>query len=98
MKILLGPQGEPIFTDEDFRALPDSAVASGTDRAEYATKKPLVGPQGELIYPSLDAVCPTCGQPFPEETCSQPGEEPDGFDDPDNASVDNRDDMAELLK
>ncbi len=50
-------------------------------------------------YPSLDAVCPTCGQPFPEAaSIPQPGEEPDGFDDPDNAVVDDRENMFELLK
>ena len=93
MKILLGPQGEPI----EIREKTTSAVAAGTDRAEFAvTQKPFVGPQGELIYPSFDVLCPTCGQPFPEETCSQPGEEPDGFDDPDNAPVDDRDDIKEL--
>lgn len=94
MKIILGPQGEPLEIREQFA----STLAAGTDRAEFAvTQKPFVGPQGELVYPSLDAVCPTCGQPFPE-TCSQPCEEPDGFDDPDNAPVDDRDDMVELLK
>lgn len=94
MKILLGPQGEPL----EIREKPTSTITVGTDRAEFAvTQKPLVGSQGELIYPSLDAICPTCGQPF-AEACSQPGEEPDGFDDPDSAPVDDRDDMVELLK
>ena len=94
MKIILGPQGEPL----EIREQPAGTLAAGTDRAEFAvTQKPVVGPQGELVYPSLDAVCPTCGQPFPE-ACSQPGEEPCGFDDPDNAPVDDRDDMVELLK
>jgi hypothetical protein len=52
------------------KKVPDSSLTSGTDRAqelEFAR-----GPQGELLFPSLDAVCPTCGQPF-AESASQPG-------------------------
>jgi hypothetical protein len=97
--MLRGPQGEPLLTDAELRELPDSAVASGTDRDIVNSEKAvLIGPQGELIYPSLDVLCPTCGQPFREEACSQPGAEPDGFEDPDNAVADDRDDLAELLR
>jgi hypothetical protein len=66
--VLLGPQGEPLLSE--LRTRPDSAVAAGTDRQEleYAT-----GPQGEILYP-LDDVCPTCGQPMPDDA-SQPGED-----------------------
>jgi hypothetical protein len=107
-EIWLGPQGEPIFELRDVScdgpgfAIPakkaaDSAAAAGTDRDCLQSEKAIRGPQGELVYPCLDTVCPTCGQPFPE-TASHPGEEPDGFDDPDDAPVDDRDDMVELLR
>jgi len=64
-KIWLGPQGEPV----EIREKPDSSVASGTDRSELEFAATKYGPQGELlVWP--DAICPTCGQPFPE-TASQ---------------------------
>lgn len=97
MKALLGPQGEPL----EIREAPDSSVTSGTDR-EQAVKefaaKILRGPQNEIILPPTEqGICPLCGADFPE-SCSQPGESPDDFDDPDIAPVDDRDDMVELLR
>ena len=69
----------------EIREKSDSAVAAGTDREKA------VRPSSE------NGICPLCGADFPEQ-CSQPGAEPDGFDDPDNAPVDDRDDMVELLR
>jgi hypothetical protein len=95
MKTIAGPQGEPLLSDEELRALSDSSVASGTDRDIDTERAVLVGPQGEKIYPTADGICPVCGQSFPEE-CSRPSGEPDGFDDSDNEPVDDRDDMVAL--
>lgn len=111
--ITLGPQGEPLLSEAELRdvsadgvgfgptKVPTSAVASGTDR-EQAVKKFAAsivrGPQGEIILPPTEqGICPLCGADFPE-ACSQPGVEPDGFDDPNNAVVDDRENMFELLK
>ena len=99
MRVLLGPQGEPVFVFEERDRNPDSFVTPGTDR-EQAKKKfagrILRGPQGEILLPPTEqGICPLCGAGFPE-TCSQRGEDPDGFDDPDGAPLDDRDDMLEL--
>ena len=110
MSVLLGPQGEPIFESRDASVdgvgfgptkVTTTAVASGTDR-EQAIKqfaaKIIRGPQNEIILPPTEqGICPLCGADFPE-ACSQPGAEADGFDDPDNAPVDDRENMLELLK
>src|SRR5271157_5628726 len=108
MNVVIGPQGEPIEV-RDVSAdgvgfgptkVPTSAVASGTDR-EQAIKqfaaKIIRGPQNEIILPPTEqGICPLCGADFPE-SCSAPSAEPDGFDDPDDAPVDDRENMFEML-
>ncbi len=44
IRIVLGPQNEPILTDEECRSLP-------TDRDIENTAPCAIGPQGEQIYP-----------------------------------------------
>ncbi|HKN70656.1 MAG TPA: hypothetical protein VJX30_06490 [Terriglobales bacterium] len=108
---LLGPQGEPLLTDAELRdvscdgpgfgptKVPNSSVASGTDRDIVNTETAvLVGPQGEKIYP-LDGICPVCGHAqFPEEVCSQPGEDLDAQPGatPDFAAIREDDDTVEI--
>ncbi len=67
---MLGPQNEPLYSNEELRAMrPDSVVAAGTDREQavsnFASK--LVGPQGEIIRPVCEeGICPLCQQQWPE--------------------------------
>lgn len=88
MRIILGPQGEPIEIRDD-----NSALAAGTDRdaamKQFAAKI-IRGPQNEIILPPTEeGICPLCGQDFPE-SCSEE------IDDPDNAPTDDRDGITEL--